>query len=493
MNSPVLQIILAFIKINKQDSTALYLQIAQGIINAIHTKAIKTEEKLPGTRTLSVKLHVHRQTIVATYEELSAQGWIDIIPQTGAFVSTKKIKPKTQLPTELTSIAIQTAYPVETNYILDSPYQPISTDLYYTDGTPDFRLINNKSLNQIFSAISNKKATARQLNKDFHTGNTNLKNQLKNYLYITKRLTYEPNQILTFQNNQLAFQSVIQIVLKPKDKVIVSQLGHFELNMKLKERQVELITVKTNLEGINIPHLEEILRNETIRALYIQTNSLYPTTTALSETNKSKLLVLAHHYRFAIIEDDNNTDFVYAKAAPNTLKSLDTQGSVIYVNSFKDLLPHPFDEAFVIAPENLISELSKVKKLTQSTSTYIIDETLSEYINEGLLLRQVQKLAKIYHKRRDNFSLLLEQYLEKNIQFNKPEMGLAFWIQFNKQIPLLSLTKYCATKNLTVPNYLLYQNQNLTGMRLGFAHLTESEAEETISTLSKAIYQLVYK
>src|SRR5690606_33779553 len=96
MMSPVLQSILTFIKLNKQDSTALYLQISQGIINAIHTKAIKTGEKLPGSRTLSEKLYVHRQTKVAAYEELSAQGWVDIIPQKGAIVPSKKIKSKTQ-------------------------------------------------------------------------------------------------------------------------------------------------------------------------------------------------------------------------------------------------------------------------------------------------------------------------------------------------------------------------------------------------------------
>lgn len=493
MISPVLQSILTFIRLNKQDSTALYLQIAHGIINAIHTKAINTGEKLPGTRTLSEKLYVHRQTTVAAYEELSAQGWVDIISQKGAFVSSKKIKSKTQQLIETTNTPTKTAFPVETNYVLDSPYQSIQTDLYFTDGTPDYRLNNLKSLNQIFSAVSSKKSTSRQLNKDLYTESKSLKNQLQNYLYITKRLAIQTNQIVTFQNNQLAIQNIFHTLLRPNDKVIVPQFGNFEVNMKLKERRVDLITVKTNSQGIDIHHLEEILQNETIRALYLQTNSLYPTTTALSQTNKSKLLVLSQQYQFAIIEDDNNTDFVYTKTPPNTLKSIDAQGWVIYVNSFKNLLPHPYDLGFVIAPENLITELSKVKKISQSTSTYLIDETLAEFIKEGFLLRQLEKLTKIYHKRRDNFSLFLEQYLEKNLQFEKPEMGLAFWIQFSKQIPLLSVAKYCLSKALTVPNYLLYQNQNLTGMRLGFAHLTETEAEEAINLLSKAIYEDVYK
>jgi GntR family transcriptional regulator/MocR family aminotransferase len=493
MYSPVLQIILTFIKLNKHDSTALYLQIAQGIINAIYTKTIKTGEKLPGTRSLSEKLYVHRQTTVAAYEELSAQGWVDIIPQKGAFVSSKKIKSKPHLFSEPDITATKTAFHVETNYVIDSPYKSILTDLYFTDGTPDYRLSDLKFLNQIFSAVSSKKSSARDLNKDIYRENTSLKNQLQNFLYIKKRLAIQTNQILTFQNNQLATQSVFHTILRPKDKVIVPQLGDFEVNMKLKESHVELITFKTNSEGIDIVHLQEVLKKHVIRALYIQTNHQYPTSNILSESNKIRLLDLAQQYRFAIIEDDNNTDFVYTRIPINTLKSIDAQGSVIYINSLKNLLPHPYDIGFVIAPENLITELSKVKKIEQSPSTYLIDETLTEYIKEGFLLRQLEKLTKIYHKRRDNFSLLLEQYLEKNIQFEKPKLGLAFWILFNKQIPLLSISKYCVSKGLTVPNYLLYQNQDLTGIRLGFAHMTETEAEDAIALLSKAIYQHVYK
>ncbi|WP_159638583.1 aminotransferase-like domain-containing protein [Sphingobacterium composti Ten et al. 2007 non Yoo et al. 2007] len=493
MNSPVLQNILTYIRINKIDSSPVYLQIANGIINAIQTKSIKTGEKLPGTRILSEKLYVHRQTIVAAYEELSAQGWVDILPQKGAFISSKKIKPKAKEIPQSVIVSTKTAYPIEINYVLDSPFQPITNDLYFTDGTPDFRLTNFKSLHQIFGATSNKKSARRQLNKHIHTQNTNIKNQLQNYLYITKGLAFHANQILTFQSNQLAFQCIIQTILKPKDKVIVTQVGHFEVNMKLKERNVELITVNTNSEGIDTGHLEDLLQKHTIRAIYLQTNNLYPITSALSETNKSTLLELAQKHGFAIIENDNNTDFVYGKIPIKTLKSMDTQGAVIYVNSFKDLLPNPYDLAFVIAPDNLILELSKVKKLGQSPSTYLIEETIAEYIKEGLLLRQTQKLTKIYQKRRDNFSLLLDQYLEQSIWFEKPEIGLAYWIKFNQQLPLLSIATYCATKNLTVPNYLFYQNQSLTGIRLGFAHLTESEAEEAIALLSKAIYQHIYK
>ncbi|NGM74309.1 PLP-dependent aminotransferase family protein [Sphingobacterium sp. SGL-16] len=492
MNSPVLQNILAYIKINKMEATAIYLQIAQGLINAIQTKAVKTGDKLPGTRTLSEKLYLHRKTVVAAYDELVAQGWIDIIPQIGAFVSNKKIKTTSIQLTEKAFNSIKTPYEVMENYILDSPYIPIATDLYFTDGTGDFRLLDFKILTQIFNALTKKKTTARAINKNFHVQNMNLKQQFLNYLYITKRFTIPENQLLIFQNNQIAFQSILQTLFRPNDTVIVTEIGHFETNMKLKHAQVNLITVITNQDGIDLQHFKSILNKQKIRALYIQTNQLYPTTISLTEENKKQLIELAYEHQFIIIEDDNGTDFVYHKNQISTLKNLDSKGSVVYVNSLKDLFPHPYDLAYIIVPENLILELSKAQNIWQSTAMYLIEETLAEYINEGLLLRQLQKQTKIYQKRRDYFASILDQHFEQSIHFEKPEIGLGFWIQLNKRISLLAIANLLRAKNLTLPNYLLYQNRDLTALRLGFAHLNEQEAEEATTLLSKGIYEYMY-
>ena len=42
--------------------------------------------KLLGTRSMSDILQVHRKTVIAAYEELDAQGWVETIPNKGTFV-----------------------------------------------------------------------------------------------------------------------------------------------------------------------------------------------------------------------------------------------------------------------------------------------------------------------------------------------------------------------------------------------------------------------
>src|SRR5215217_1650092 len=81
---------------DKHCDTPVYLQIANVIMREMKKGRIGPEIKLPGTRQLSEMLEVHRKTIVRTYEELDAQGWIEMRPSQGTFTSKElpEINPK---------------------------------------------------------------------------------------------------------------------------------------------------------------------------------------------------------------------------------------------------------------------------------------------------------------------------------------------------------------------------------------------------------------
>ena len=75
------------IQIQKASNTPVYLQIANALIQEIKTGRIGPGIKLPGTRAMAQILGVHRKTLVSAYEELDAQGWIEMKPSKGTFTS----------------------------------------------------------------------------------------------------------------------------------------------------------------------------------------------------------------------------------------------------------------------------------------------------------------------------------------------------------------------------------------------------------------------
>ena len=66
------------IQIDRTARQAIYLQLVRQMIALIEKGTLPPGHKLPGTRQLSILLHLHRNTVVNAYEELRAQGWIEI-------------------------------------------------------------------------------------------------------------------------------------------------------------------------------------------------------------------------------------------------------------------------------------------------------------------------------------------------------------------------------------------------------------------------------
>lgn len=169
------------------------------------------------------------------------------------------------------------------------------------------------------------------------------------------------------------------------------------------------------------------------------------------------------------------------------MASADTNGMVIYIGSFGKSLVPGFRTGFIVAPENLMIEMRKYLGIIDRQGDVLMEHVLGEMIAEGEINRYLKKSLKTYQERRDYFVSLLEQNLEEYIDFQKPSGGLAVWMKWKIPVNLMQLSRNCAQNNLFIPKTLLYQNKNLTAMRLGFGNLNLNEMDKSIEVLSENI------
>ncbi len=81
----------------------------------------------------------------------------------------------------------------------------------------------------------------------------------------------------------------------------------------------------------------------------------------------------------------------------------------------------------------------------------------------------------------------LMEELGDEIDFQIPNAGLAFWLTWKKPLNLYKLSQLALKHDLYIPKTILYQNNKLTGMRVGFGHLDQQEMEHTISILKNMV------
>ena len=489
MNSPVEFPYESFILINRNSEISIYMQISNQLINAIQRGVLPFGIKLPGTRALSIILNVHRNTIIAAYDELFAQGWVESLPNKGTFVIGKNQEKPFQIKdfekNNLEHYPKSTGFSFKTSNILDNPFEYSDCEYIFNDGVPDIRLTQIDHHSRIYSSILKRKAhKIGQYNQD---GSEFFKKNLSQFLNLSRGLPISKNNLLITRSTEMSIYIVSEILLAEDDIVLVGELSYFSVNMIFQKAGVNIQSISIDEEGINVEEVREACKKQKIRMLYLTPHHHYPTTVTLSAKRRLELLNLANEFGFIILEDDYDYDFHYDKSPILPLASADTNGMVIYIGSFGKSLVPGFRTGFIVAPENLMIEMRKYLGIIDRQGDVLMEHVLGEMIAEGEINRYLKKSLKTYQERRDYFVSLLEQNLGEYIDFQKPSGGLAVWMKWKTHVNLMQLSRNCAQNNLFIPKTLLYQNKNLTAMRLGFGNLNLTEMDKSIEILSENI------
>ena len=470
------------IKIDKASTTAVYMQIANQLSNAIQRNIIPIDTKLPGSRKLAELLAVNRNTIIAAFDELTAQGWLVSSPNQGTFVQQKK----NLVQANSHAFSQETSYDFRIDNRLDLPNHQHKCTHFFTDGTPDIRLGLQEELVTILSANFKRKQHLKYFDPHNPKQKTSFGKQAVNYFNVTRNIQAKPTNLLVTQSTTTAFYLCVKLLLQAGDHVAIAAYSDYRSNAILQQTGVHLHPIPFNQDGFDLHALEKRCQQTPIRLLHLRVNHQYPTTHTLDIQQRVKLLQLAQQYNFILLEDDSNFDFHYNNNPSLPLISGDTTGRVVYLSSIGKSIASDFSAGVILAPESLIRELEKHQALVEENKNYFISHALAELIEEGVLFRHQVKVNKIYKERRDFFCQLLDQLFGQEIQFVVPEGDLAVWVTFHRPVNLMRVRTLCMMRDLYIPTTLLYQSKTLTAIRLGFSHLNIEEIEHCLSIFHEA-------
>jgi GntR family transcriptional regulator/MocR family aminotransferase len=80
--------LLPFVDLDPGDRVPLHQQLTQQLRVAILTGQLHAGQRLPASRTLAAQLQVSRSTVVAAFEQLVDEGYLESDVGSGTFVSS---------------------------------------------------------------------------------------------------------------------------------------------------------------------------------------------------------------------------------------------------------------------------------------------------------------------------------------------------------------------------------------------------------------------
>ncbi|MBS1151101.1 MAG: GntR family transcriptional regulator [Myxococcaceae bacterium] len=472
--------------LDRKSHRPLPQQLVLALVEEIRRGRLEPGEPVPGTRSLARTLGVHRNTVVAAFEELLAQGWLETTRASHTRV-TRSLPVADDPSAHTRSRAMGFALRPWGNSARAFEAVPAGV-LDFTGGLPDARLFRADLLARAYRR-SLKRSKGKLLGFGSPAGDLRLRERLAAMLAARRGLAVTAEDLLVTRGSQLALHLLSLALVREGDTVAVESPGYPSAREAFCLLGAKLLPIKVDGEGLDVEQLERALERTTIRALCLTPHHQDPTTVTLSARRRLALLSLARRHRFAIIEADYDYEFQFDGAPVLPMASTDPHGVVVYVGTLSKALAPGLRMGFVIAPPPLRAALIAVRGQVDRQGDLGLEHAVAELLEDGEVLRHSLRARRIFHARRDLLVRLLRTHLNDALSFEVPRGGLALWARVAKGIDVerwAAASLRAGVRFFTGRQYAP-SGRPLPFVRLGFGHLDEPELREAVRRMAKAL------
>lgn len=461
----------------------------------IYAGELSPGEKLSSTRALASDLGVSRSTVVAVYEQLASEGYIETAVGSRARVSLNFPPPARNHRSSLKPIQGEqrklSAYGQRTA-ALSPPAPPEMKPreinfLYGAIADGDFpRLMWRKLYNQ---ALMKRQA---HLYYAAPEGSVELRSELQGYLLRARGLSCSQEQIIIVQGAQQAIDLCARLLVDPGSEVLMEEPCYLGARLCFEAMGANVTPITVDEHGL----MSEQLPNTKNALVYVTPSHQFPLGSVMSIGRRRELLAWAARNRGWIIEDDYDSEFRYGLRPVQTLQSLDVDGSVIYIGTFSKTLSPQLRLGYLVLPTALVKVFRQAKQLTDRHSPSPDQLVIAQLIQSGAYERHIRRVRRANETKRAALIDAIHKFLPQRVEVEGTASGLhiVVWLddfQIDDEPDLIARAKaigigiWNITPLYSAGNKL--RRKQCAGLIMGYAGLTPTEINNGVERLAKAI------
>jgi GntR family transcriptional regulator/MocR family aminotransferase len=469
---------------NDNNGTPLYLRVVEAINEKIAQGKLPAGRKIPSSRVLAEQFGVARQTILNALNELIAQDVLYSKEKSGFFVVDK------QRDKSFNSLSIQASDPLfnawQFNHLNDV-YSEQSESIHYNfiAGTPDFEHFPFAEFRRHLAHVMNYPDKS-DFSYDHAQGQPQLIAAISHYLHCTKNIANRP--VFICNGSQEAIFMLSRLLLKKGDKVLVTKLGYQHAWSTFKEHGAEIVKIKNDQLGFDVAELSLLLKQNTIKLLYLTPDNHYPSTEKLSTKQRDEIYHLACKHKVIIIEDDYDHEYHFDAQIMTPMASKDPQQLIIYLSTFSKIMYPGARIGFISAPTAVLEQLTKLRRTMSHKNESMTQRALALWMEEGGFSRHILRATKRYQVRRLFTDTLLQRHKKRfpqlGIEYSLASSGLSIWLKLHLDCELLAKT--ALQHGILIQDESFFSDVKIDHsrhLRLGFSRLSEKEQEQGINKL----------
>ncbi|MBO6949465.1 MAG: PLP-dependent aminotransferase family protein [Rhodospirillales bacterium] len=489
---------LLMVAVDRDNDAPMHRQVYDQIRDAILGGRLAPGRRLPSSRALADELGVSRNTVLAAYDQLFAEGYTE--GQVGSGTRVSRVLPEDVLAART---AADARHETSTDPIAELSEKGrallkakprahrAATKGEFRPGLPEIERFPWSQWSRMVAKFW--RNPPRQLvSYGDPAGYMPLRVAIADYLRAVRGLVCNPEQVIVTAGAQQAIDLAARALLDPGDKAWIEDPGYAGIRGVLTATQTELVPLPVDKEGMVVS--EGIKRAPDARMAVVTPSHQYPLGPVMSLKRRLELLDWARESGSWILEDDYDSEYRYSGRPLSALQGLDSAGRVIYAGTFSKVMFPAIRLGYLVVPSAMADPIIRIRRSLDDQTAIVMQPVLTEFIETGHFAAHIRRMRLLYAERQEVLVDMVRERLGDVLEIEPDEAGMHTVAMLKPDCGLADIEVAKAAGRAGINLYALsefyYGPPDRNGLVFGYAGLEPREIRRGIEKLAGVVADL---
>jgi len=472
----------------------LQVQLRHHLVDAILDGRLAPEQPLPSCRRLATSLGVSRNTVVLAYQALADEGFLESRERVGYFVNPEMLHETAEGVAGATGAPAQSRSAIAWRRRLQARLSEQSQLTKPRDwASKPFPFIYGQADPGLFPVTAWRLCARQALALEsigewspdrFDEDDPLLIEEVRTRVLPRRGIRATADEILVTLGAQNGLYLVSRLIAGPGTRVAIEDPCYLDVRNILEISGAQLQPIPVDGDGLVVDR-----RLDGCDCVYVTPSHQSPTTVTMPMARRVALLERASRDGLIVVEDDYEPEANFVSNPAPALKSMDRDGSVVYVGSFSKSLAPGLRVGYLVAPAELVAEARRLRRLMYRHPPGNNQRAVALFIAGGYYDALVHRLQKVYRERWQAMADALHDFLPDSA--TTPSFGgTSFWVRGPEDLDADALAHRALDEGIVIEPgavHFVRRPAPKSFFRLGFSSIETNRIRPGIECLAGLI------
>ena len=475
--------------IERDAGEPIHRQIYTWFQAAISDGRLVPGQALPSTRALSSELSVSRAPVLAAFEQLTAEGYLEGVVGSGTCVSATiaglaGVRDPRAPGLDEPVVGRRTSDRSAALVVADQPWL----------AHPNAFRASMPALDRFPAAIWATLMARHSRGRPLHTlgygdpmGHLPLRQAVARYLGAARGVRCTPDRVMIVSGSQQGLAIAARALLDAGESILVEDPGYPGAHAAFVSAQLAMIPVPVDTEGMVVT--EGLRRAAGARAAYVTPSHQYPLGWGMSAARRLQLLAWARDSGAWIIEDDYDSEYRFGARPLPALQGLDRASRTVYVGTFSKVMFPALRVGYLVVPDDVVPAFRAVREAMDIFPATPTQAALADFLSEGHFARHLRRMRLVYEGRRRRLATALAARLGRHLAICGIEAGMHLTALLRDDRDDLDLSARLSDLGVSaIPLSTCFLDETkVRGLVLGYGNAEGGELDRGVSAIEAVL------